>query len=118
LHWSPDQVVADFVISRADNRTCRVNCRDVHIIRVVEEMPLSTEHDDRVEGLVPNNFAYIVEGSKFWMSQSEAFRIVFPKLRHYQFVTGNNCLDVIAGQPPVFGIVGSGDAISGRNPKD
>jgi hypothetical protein len=69
-------------------------------------MPLSTETEDTPnEGLVSEHFAYRVEGSSFWRSQSEALKTVHAKARHYRFITGWTCLDVIADIAPVMTVV-------------
>lgn len=47
-------------------------------------MPLSTESEDaKSEGLASDQFAYFVEQSLFWKSQSEAFKMVCDEARHY-----------------------------------
>jgi hypothetical protein len=94
-------LVADFVIPGHDLGVLRVQCDRVHIIRVLDEMPLSTEAEETPnEGLVADHFAYTVEGSAFWLTQSAAFKTVFQGARHYRFITGWTCLDVIAERPP------------------
>jgi len=50
--------------------------------------------------LVSEHFAYRIEDSLFWKSQSEAFKAAVKNLRHYRFVTGWTCLDVISEQEP------------------
>jgi hypothetical protein len=53
--------------------------------------------------MLPDHFAYRVEGSRFWNSQSEVLPLTFPNARHYLFVTGWACLDVISSvQPEIF----------------
>jgi hypothetical protein len=45
------------------------------IVRILDEMPLSIETDPSAsQGLVPNHFAYRVEGAPFSVSQSEAWQ--------------------------------------------
>ena len=69
-------------------------------------MPISTEHEATPnEGLVAEHFARVVEGASFWNQQSEAFKIVCQKARHYRFFTGFYCLDVIALDEPKFNVV-------------
>jgi hypothetical protein len=76
------------------------------MIRIVEEMPISTEHEEtRNEGWVAEHFAYELQGASFWNQQSEAFKVVFNKAKHYRFLTGFYCLDVIASHEPTFTVV-------------
>lgn len=56
--------------------------------------------DTKSTGLVSEHFAYRIEDSLFWKSQSEAFKAAVKNLRHYRFVTGWTCLDVISEQEP------------------
>jgi hypothetical protein len=111
LHWRvpPESqlasIVADFLIPGDDSSVLRVQLDNVHIIRVLDEMPLSTEAEETPnEGLVADHFAYAVEGSAFWRAQSDVFEIVFQKARHYRFITGWTCLDVIAEIPPSIAV--------------
>lgn len=100
LLWQEGGIVADFYIPERDN-VLRVRFERVHVVRVLDEMPLSTENEPSPnEGLIPNHFAYRVEGALFWRSQSEALFATRPDARHYQFVTGWTCLDVISDQAP------------------
>jgi hypothetical protein len=64
-------IVADFHIPGHDSSVLRVQLDKVHIIRVLDEMPLSTEAEETPnEGLVADHFAYAVEDSLFWRTQS------------------------------------------------
>lgn len=76
------------------------------IVRMLDEFPLSTESDPKDwEGLVPHHFAYLVEGDPFFTAQSSAWRSQAPDLKHYRFMTGSGCLDVITSATPRFGIL-------------
>jgi hypothetical protein len=100
-------IVADFLIPGDDRNVLRVQVDKVHIIRVLDEMPLSTEVEGTPnEGLVADHFASTTEGSAFWRTQSDALK-VFPKARHYRFITGWTCLDVIAELPPSISVAPS-----------
>jgi hypothetical protein len=66
-------------------------------------MPLSTEFESTPnEGLVSEHFAYRVEGAQFWKMQSEALKATSKNAEHYRFITGWDCLDVIAASAPVI----------------
>jgi hypothetical protein len=106
LAWKDRGIIADFVIPNDDEHALRVQFDKTHIIRILDEMPLSTESEDaKSEGLVSNHFAYFVEQSLFWKSQSEAFKMVCDKARHYRFITGWTCLDVISDEKPVISLI-------------
>jgi hypothetical protein len=106
LTWRQRGIVADFEIPGDLERVLRVHFEKADILRVVDEMPLSTENgDSKSEGLVPEHFAYLVEDSAFFKAQSWAFKISNPKALHYRFVTGWNCLDVISNAKPSLSVV-------------
>jgi hypothetical protein len=102
LSWRGRAIVADFDIPESD-RVLRVQFDRVHVLRVLDEMPLSTEHEPSPSvGLISNHFAYRVEGALFWASQSQALYDTAPNAKHYRFITGWTCLDVIADTPPTL----------------
>ena len=108
LRWFRNGIVADFIIPRDELNIIRVQFDEVHIIRVLDEMPLSTEAEETPnEGLLPEHFAYRVEGAQFWQTQSEALKSVHKSAQHYRFITGWTCLDVIASLPPTITVVPS-----------
>jgi hypothetical protein len=99
-------VVADFEVPGEQERAIRVSFEKALIFRVLDELLLSTENEDsKPEGLISEHFAYLVEDSAFFKAQSEAFRIIWPKARHYRFVTGSACFDVISDVPPSLEVV-------------
>ena len=88
----------DHLLRVSFNRQC--------IIRIFDEMPLSTEEADTPnERLVAENFAYRLEGAAFARIQSSAWKEVNSPVTHYQFVTGWACLDVLTAAAPEFAIV-------------
>ena len=106
FRWINDGVIADFLIPGDDHHALRIQFSRVEIVRILDEMPLSTEAETTPKsGLVKDHFAYQVEGSHFWQSQSEAFRIVHKTARHFRFVTGWTCIDVISSVTPKFEVV-------------
>ena len=99
-------LMADFVIPHDDRRVLRIQFERVDIIRILDEMPLSTEAEDTPnEGLLADHFAYLVDGALFWNQQSEAFKAVVTTARHFRFITGHTCLDVIAAGEPKLSVV-------------
>ncbi|WP_429806645.1 hypothetical protein [Ensifer sp. B1-9] len=80
--------------------------RHADIVRVLDEVYLSTEeHGVESSGLVPYHFAYRVENSRFWLSQSEFYRELKRDAAHYRFITGGACLDILATVEPRFSLV-------------
>lgn len=102
LCWKSDGIQADFVIPGKPAQLLRVNFEDVDIVRVLDEMALSTEEGQEKLGLISEHFAYIVNGSAFEKSQSLALR---SSLKHYRFITGWTCLDVMSSHQPVISTV-------------
>ncbi len=96
---------ADFFIPGDEEHVLRVSFRNDVIVRMLDEMAVSTETDPATwEGLVPNHFAYRVDGDRFLEAQSEAWKGGFP-VEHYRFVTGDGCLDVVTSLPPNFAVI-------------
>ena len=106
LKWRRNGLIADFRIPEIDGSALRVSFERVEILRVLDEMPLSTENESGAnQGLVPEPFAYTVDDAAFWKSQSEALRSAIPHLRHFRFITGWACVDVISAHDPEFTVV-------------
>ena len=101
LLWRGCGIVADFDIPQSHD-VLRVQFDRVHVVRILDEMPLSTENEPASEGLIPNHFAYRVEGSLFWNSQSQALRDTSPHAKHFRFITGFTCVDVISDHAPLL----------------
>ncbi len=106
LQWSTNGIAADFILPHDENHLLRVSFDKQCIIRILDEMPLSTEQDyTPTEGLVSEHFAYWLEGAAFARLQSNAWKEVSGPITHYRFVTGWACLDVLTAAPPVFSLV-------------
>jgi hypothetical protein len=107
FRWAGTRSIkATFIIPDRRNDALQVLFRGNCIVRLIDDMPLSTETDDSpAEGLIKDHFAYRVEGSLFFRTQSEAFKIIYPNAAHYRFITLNTCLDVVSGAEPRFTVV-------------
>jgi hypothetical protein len=106
LQWGTNGISADFLLPKDEAHLLRVSFDKPCIIRILDEMPLSTEEDDTPnEGLVPEHFAYSLEGAVFARLQSSAWKEVNAPVKHYQFITGWACLDVLTSAAPVFTVV-------------
>ena len=77
ISWRADRISADFILPGIEERALRICFNAPTIVRLLDEMPLSTEGGTKNEGLVPRHFAYRVEGSTFADTQSDAWKLVF-----------------------------------------
>jgi hypothetical protein len=104
FRWiEPPKITADFIIPDDPTHALRVCFEKVEIVRILDEMPLSTEPEETAnEGLVPDHLAYSVADATFWLTQSDALKTARPLLRHYRFITGWTCIDVISETSPTF----------------
>ncbi|MBB4394864.1 hypothetical protein [Bradyrhizobium sp. ERR14] len=106
IRWEVECLVADFLLPATEKRSLRVRFDGATIVRLLDEMPLSTEEQPtRNEGLVPRHFAYRVDGAVFADAQSATWKKVHRPVQHYQFITGWGCMDVLSGVEPSFEIV-------------
>lgn len=105
FHWETNNIKADFVIPNDDTQLLRVEFDSQSIVRILDEMPLSTEDDGPWEGLIPEHFAYRVDGSAFFRTQSQAWKEALGGVAHYRFITGWACLDVISFASPRFDLI-------------
>jgi hypothetical protein len=104
--WDKGHVIADFILPHDDAHLLRVSFDKPCIIRLLDEMPLSTEEDDTPnQGLVSEHFAYRLEGAAFARLQSWAWKEVTGPVTHYQFITGWTCMDVLSAATPSFVVV-------------
>lgn len=106
FEWKTNGIAADFILPDDDAHALRVSFDRPCIVRLFDEMALSTEEEDTPnEGLVSNHFAYRLEGARFSRLQSETWKEVSGPVTHYQFVTGWGCMDVLSGGSPSFSVV-------------
>jgi hypothetical protein len=106
FQWDNVGITADFLLPDDTEKIIRVTFNKPCIIRILDEMPLSTEKDNGPsQGLVPDHFAYRVEGSAFNDAQSEAWKVVNAPVTHYRFVTGWACMDVLSSGRPSFTVI-------------
>ena len=106
LSFDWQQRAADFSIPDNEEHILRVTFNADVIARLLDEMPLSIETDPSTnDGLVPHHFAYRVEGAPFGESQPRVWRDVLGPLKHFQFVTGWGCLEVLTKGEPEFAVI-------------
>jgi hypothetical protein len=117
FRWGTSAVKASFIIPDSPNQALQVSFRGQCIVRILDEMPLSTEMDEPAEGFVADHFAYRVENALFFRIQSDTFKAVYPTLAHYRFITGWTCLDVITSAEPRFKVVERGLVAIAENAK-
>jgi hypothetical protein len=102
--WARDHICADFLLPNDENRLLRVEFDATCIVRLLDDMTLSTE-EGAGAGLVAEHFAYRVEGARFADSQSAVWKDVHSPVIHYRFVTGWTCLDVLSRGVPKLTVV-------------
>jgi hypothetical protein len=108
VDWTANHLSADFAL--AGDRVVRVRFKGTTIVRLLDEMPLSTETDlSESEGLVPGGFAYRVEGATFAATQSQVWLDLHKPVSHFEFITGWGCMDVLCPHAPTFEVVDASD---------
>ncbi|MBL8569854.1 MAG: hypothetical protein JNK84_12335 [Phreatobacter sp.] len=106
FQWETRGIRADFIIPHDEFHLLRISFDRQCIVRILDEMPLSTEDDVTPnEGLVSEHFAYRMEGALFARVQSELFKAGLGEKTHYRFITGWACLDVLTSASPSFSII-------------
>lgn len=105
ISWTEASLSADFVLPRTEGRALRIRFNGGAIVRLLDELALSSENEAKNEGNIPRHFSYRVEGSNFAAVQSEAWKMVHEPVHHYRFVTGGGCMDVLSKAEPSFEIV-------------
>ena len=104
--WSPNGIFADFIIPADPASALRVTFSKQCIVRLLDEMPISTEDDNGPRrGFIEEEFAYRVEDSAFAVAQSDAWTHVFAPVSHWRFITGWTCMDVLSGGSPSFSVI-------------
>ena len=95
-----EQLIAEFGIGSDFATFVRIEFDGPVIFRVLDETWLSTATDSRRWEGDLTTFARLVEGDDFAELHSFFFELV-PTAKHYQFVTGSACLDVITEEVPM-----------------
>src|SRR6202790_5726032 len=86
IKWKAERLSADFILPGAKSQSLRVRFNGATIVRLLDEMPLSTEgHPTKGEGLVPGHFAYRGEGSTLAVAKSEPWSRDYRRPCHYEF---------------------------------
>jgi len=103
FHWDTNGIRADFAIPGDDRHFLSVKFDRPCIVRILDEMAVSTESDDTpTEGSIPEHFAYRIHEAVFFRMQSDAWRLSAGGPAHYRFITGWACLDVLSSAYPSF----------------
>lgn len=99
---------ADFILPADNAYVLRVEFARRSMIRALDEVAFSLESNPNARiGLMPGHFAYQVEGAPFGSSVTKQSweRALGIPLKHYCFVTGDGCLDVLSDFPPRFSLL-------------
>ena len=106
LAWHANGITADFWLPERGDQALRVTFDRPCIVRLLDEMPLSTEDDNSPsEGLSVNRFAYRVHGARFAEMQSTAWKLCTGPVEHFRFITGDCCMDVLSAAQPSFDVI-------------
>jgi len=106
IGWRQLGLDADFIIPGDTEHFLRVSFERQSIVRLVDEMPLSTEQEDSPDlGLISDHFAYRVEGAAFERAQSQIWRDAVGPAVHFRFITGWTCMDVLSPGAPSFKVL-------------
>jgi hypothetical protein len=100
IRWKVDSLSADFILPGAEGHALRIRFNGPAIVRLLDEMPLSTEEGTKNQGLISRHFAYRVENSTFADKQSWAWKTACHPVSHYEFITGAGCMDVLSNAEP------------------
>ena len=110
IDWNGMRLTATFDMPNKPGQAIQIRFTNDTIVRMVSEFPFCTEEDGPVEGIVPGHFAYLVDGASFADTQSKRWKesereTYGAEVKHYRFLTGELCLDVLSAQPPEFCVV-------------
>ena len=106
FRWETNSVEADFIIPGDDTHLIIVRFESQCIVRLLDEFPLSTEDNGSLNtGLLPEHFAYRVRNAAFERMQSDPWKEIGGSPKHFQFVTGEACMDVISHAEPSFNVI-------------
>ncbi len=86
-------------IEGADKPILLIEFDNALVVRVLDEMWSSTETDPVRWRSIEGSFARIIEGSEY-PTGSDYLKWIHPEAKHYAFVTGDDCVDVISLDPP------------------
>lgn len=106
FRWKTNSIEADFIVPGDNAHLISIRFDNECIVRLLDEFPLSTEDNGgRNIGLVPEHFAYRVRDAAFERIQSTAWKEINGNPKHYRFVTGWACMDVLSSVEPSFKLI-------------
>ena len=83
----------------ADKPILLIEFDNAFIARVLDELWHSTETDSGRWRGIDGSFARVIEGSEY-PTHPDLLKTIHPDAKHYAFVTGDDCVDVISMDPP------------------
>ena len=106
--WQRKGLLALFAFSGNEDTAplaVSVAFKRIIVMRLVDEMTYSLEERGRDVFVMREGFAYEVVDSPFLRTLTEAPKIAYTYPKQYSFFGQNDCMDVLASEPPVFDIV-------------
>ena len=94
-----------FVDLEVGKQTVRASFRDPFSSRILTNVRIERLEAGEHQGLRRRYFAYSVLGADFWY---EHFNAMIDPVRHFRFVAGVNCVDVLSKETPVILVVSKG----------
>jgi hypothetical protein len=88
----------------ADKPILLIEFDNALVVRVLDEMWNSTETDSKRWRGIDGSFARIIEGSEY-PTHPDLLKTIHLDAKHYLFITGDDCVDVIAIDPPLAKLI-------------
>lgn len=99
MEWRSERLNLFWEIHGAEKPILLIRFYPALVARALDEMWHSVEtNSDRWRG-IDGSFARLIEGSEY-PTQPDTLNLIHPDAKHYAFVTGGDCVDVIALNPP------------------
>ena len=99
MEWCQDHLNLFWQLEGAEKPMLLIEFNNALVARVLDEIWHSTEtHHERWKG-IDGSFARVIEGSEY-PTALDLLKTIHPNAKHYAFFTDEDCVDVIALDPP------------------